>query len=283
MMSAKMASLGSIESSHIKTDRPPGLLNRACQRYLRIPVSILQLAHKRVLSLINAMTSHILSALTSFLFLASASAMMPNCSGSARYSVTFTNSLTPRSFGDLIPADTPIEYSPLTALSHSNRVSVLTLRGFASEAIEAIAETGDNTQLVETVTMLRDGDQGVKTVAVADGPTLPGNLTTLMLDVDCEHPFITVIGMIAPSPDWIVAIANMDLVDSRGRFVRFRAAPLNVYDAGTDDGREFTDPSDLSLDLPSNPQLNIAPLVEDETDRFEGRAVGKYIIKRLRN
>ena len=49
--------------------------------------------------------------------------------------------------------------------------------------------------------------------------------------------------------------------------------------AGVDDGREFTDPSDASLDIPTEPTLNIAPLVEDETDRFDGKYVGYYEIK----
>lgn len=56
---------------------------------------------------------------------------------------------------------------------------------------------------------------------------------------------------------------------------------LIAYDAGVDDGRDFTPPLDTSLDEPTAPQKNIAPLVEDETDRFEGRIVGKYVIQKI--
>lgn len=204
-----------------------------------------------------------------------------SCSGEATYNVTFFNLLSPRIFGSLIPED-GLVYSPLTATGHSNRVSILTVRGFASKAIEAIAETGDNSMLVETLTSLQDNDQGVKSYSASTGPTLPGKFTTLTIKVNCEHPFISAVSMIAPSPDWIVQVNNYNTFNSRyGGFVPFASGALIAYDAGTDDGSDFTDPSDPSLDLPTEPKLNIAPLVEDDTDRFEGRVVGKYFIYRI--
>lgn len=110
---------------------------------------------------------------------------------------------------------------------------------------------------------------------------MPGSKTTLKVEVSCEMPFITIVSRIAPSPDWLVQVANYDTVGRSGKFLKKAVGNLIAYDAGTDDGREFTPPSDLSLDLPTEPRLNIAPLVEDETDRFEGMVVGKYVIKRI--
>lgn len=124
--------------------------------------------------------------------------------------------------------------------------------------------------------------RGVKSIVNAGAPTMPGGTTSLILDVDCEHSFVTVIGMIAPSPDWIVQVNNRNLVDTRGRFVYSVSGDMIAYDAGVDSGREFTDPSDASLDIPTLPRDNIAPLVEDETDRFQGRVVGKFSIVRMK-
>lgn len=88
--------------------------------------------------------------------------------------------------------------------------------------------------------------------------------------------------MVAPSPDWIAQINNLNLFSrSRKSFVRRIIAPLRAYDAGVDSGSNFTDPSDPSLDIPTEPQLNIAPLVEDPTDPFMGRIIGRYIITRI--
>jgi len=212
---------------------------------------------------------------------ATATGPFPNCHGSAKYKVTFKNLLTPENFRGLIPP-TGLIYSPLAGFSHSNRFSFFTIRGFANRAVEEIAETGVNNRIIRRGRRARAQGRGVKSVVDAGAPTLPGKSTTVLLNVDCENSFVTVIGMIAPSPDWIVQINNRNLFDTqRGRFVRHMSGDLIAYDTGVDDGREFTDPSDPSLDIPTVPAQNIVPLVEDETDRFEGRVVGRYTIQRV--
>ncbi|PXF45296.1 Spondin-1 [Gracilariopsis chorda] len=202
------------------------------------------------------------------------------CSGRAVYRVSFHNLLTPENFGKLIP-QRGLVFSPLVGASHSHRISFLTVRGFASRQVEQIAETGDNSRFVTMARNLRSQRHGVLHVAAANGPTLPGKYTTLFYPVDCAHPFITMLGMIAPSPDWIVQINNRNMLRD-GKFVARDFGTLIAYDAGTDDGREFTIPADASVDKPSEPQKNIAPLVEDETDRFQGRIVGRFLIQRIR-
>eukprot|EP00177_Eucheuma_denticulatum_P006618 GFKZ01012039.1.p1 GENE.GFKZ01012039.1~~GFKZ01012039.1.p1 ORF type:complete len:245 (+),score=31.57 GFKZ01012039.1:42-737(+) len=210
-----------------------------------------------------------------------ASIPFPRCSGSATYNVTFINQLTPERFGDRIPP-VGLVFSPMVAVSHSNRLSFLTVRGLASPQVEQIAETGDNSAFVALATSLQGEERGVLTVADAPGPTMSGGSTSLMVEVDCENPFITALSMIAPSPDWIVQVNNRNMVDRlSGDFVTRMSGILIAYDAGVDDGMEFTPPMDLSLDLPTVPPLNIAPLVEDDTDRFNGRHVGRFIIMRM--
>lgn len=203
------------------------------------------------------------------------------CAGTALYNVTFTNFLTNDNFGDSIP-EGGLVFSPLAGVSHSNRISFLTVRGFATQTVEEIAETGNNEPFLTRARRLRRQGQPIFTVRGADGPTMPGGKTTLQLRVTCDNPFITVLGMIAPSPDWIVQINNENLVDPMtGKFIETESDNLIAYDGGVDDGREFTPPMDASLDLPTEPRKNIAPLVEDETDRFDGRIVGRYVIKKV--
>lgn len=204
-----------------------------------------------------------------------------NCAASAMYNVTFLNMLTTGHLGSLIPS-TGLNFSSLTVVSHSNRVSLFTIRGFASEEVEAIAEKGDNALLLDTLEDLRRDNNGVKSFGGASGITGPGMATSIVVEVDCTHPFITGLSMIAPSPDWIVQINNVNMYSRKGqKFRRRRYGYMIAYDAGTDDGREFTDPSDPSLDLPTLPPKNIAPLVEDETDRLEGRIVGRFFIRKI--
>ena len=202
------------------------------------------------------------------------------CTGQAKYSLTFSNLLTPARFGSLIPS-AGLFFSPPVAVSHSNRVSLLTVRGLASPQVEEIAENGNNAPLV-TLARSLESPGLVRSVSTADGPTGPGKSTTLTVTVDCERPFVTMLGMIAPSPDWIVQVSNRNMFSERSsRFVSWSSGDLIAYDAGVDSGREFTDPADPSLDDPTMPPKNIAPLREDDTDRFDGRVVGSYKFKRM--
>lgn len=204
----------------------------------------------------------------------------PGCTGaSADYEVTFTNGMTPKRFGEAIP-DTGLVFSPPFSISHSHRVSVLTPRGYASEGIQTIAEKGDFSVLRKAAMGLRMSNHGVRDIKFAGGPTLPGKKTKLTLRVNCRHSFITVVAMVAPSPDWIVFVANVPLFRN-GRFVNKRSGPLFAYDAGTDSGGNFTNPGDTSLDVPTDPPVNIAPLYEDETNVFGMKRVGFYDIRKM--
>lgn len=203
------------------------------------------------------------------------------CTGDAKYRVSFVNLLRLETFRDLIPSS-GLVFTPLTVTSHSNRFSILTVRGFATTAVEAVAERGDTTELLKLLEARQQTSPGVKSIATGAEVIVPGGSDSLEVDVNCSNPFITALAMVAPSPDWIVQISNVNTFSPSSRdFVDILRGSLIVYDAGTDDSRDFTDPFDLSLDMPTVPQKNIAPLVEDETDRFEGRVVGRYLIERI--
>ncbi len=201
---------------------------------------------------------------------------MKRCSGSAKYRVTFFNALTRRNpaFARIVP-ENGLVYSPITAVTHSSRVSLLTVRGFATPAVQQVCETGSNADLMA---MARATGK-VKSV-VSGGPVMAGMKNSVEVMVDCDNPYLTALSMIAPSPDWVVQISNMPLM-KHGKFIKKRYGQLIAYDCGTDSGRDFTDPQDTSLDIPTEPALNIAPLREDETDRFGRRAVGYYKIERM--
>ena len=201
-----------------------------------------------------------------------------HCRGSAIYDVTFKNVMFTKRFRD-VPNNVSLAFSPLLATSHSPRQSVVVLRSYASAGVEKIAEEGDNSVLKKALERLVG--KGVKTVKTASGPTMLGKKTTLRVKVDCHNNLISALSMIAPSPDWFVALSNLNVLE-KGRFIKRASGKLFSYDAGTDDGRRFTPPGDLSLDMPSRPKLNIVPLVEDETDRFDGKFVGLYMVKKVR-
>ena len=55
-------------------------------------------------------------------------------------------------------------------------------------------------------------------------------------EVNPEYPLVTLITMIAPSPDWFVGVAGLSLLDGSGRWRKRVDVDLYPYDAGTEDG-----------------------------------------------
>lgn len=157
-------------------------------------------------------------------------------------------------------------FSPVTALSHSRRFSAFTLFGYATSGVQMIAELGDNSAFLEE---LKSADAAlfVRSVAVGEGPISGGGEEDLMLEVDCMHSIASFIAMVAPSPDWIVAVGSLDLMKD-GEFVEQVGGGLRVYDAGTDSGKTLT-----AEDEETSPKENIAPL---KGEPFNGRIVGRY-------
>lgn len=57
--------------------------------------------------------------------------------------------------------------------------------------------------------------------------------------------------MLAPSPDWYVAVVNQNLLEN-GEFVDEKTVDALTYDAGTDSGLTYT-----SSNEPTNPKVPI--------------------------
>ena len=84
----------------------------------------------------------------------------------------------------------------------------------------------------------------------------PGSVS-LEFEITPEFPQVTLVSMIAPSPDWFVGVAGLELcVD--GSWVESLEVDLYAYDAGSDSGVNYTSPDD-----DTDPKENIAR-IEDE-------------------
>lgn len=225
-------------------------------------------------------SSTIVAFVATFAVLASAQRMpFRGCTGSADYIISFRNFMRKGRFGPKVPE---LVFAPLAGISHSNRFSMFTVRGYANMEIAAIAKTGDVKPFLKFAKALKTRHSLVHSIANTSSLVFEGKTARIKLSVDCMHPFISVVSMIAPSPDWIVQINNMNLYDAKmKKFISTMSGNLIAYDAGVDSGTGFTDPADESLDIPTEPQQNIAPLSEDTMDPFRGRFVGRYVIRKL--
>ena len=77
------------------------------------------------------------------------------------------------------------------------------------------------------------------------------------IEVHTDFPAVSLVTMVAPSPDWYVACVNANLTDDKGEFVDTKTLVGHVYDAGTDNGVTFT-----SANSDTQPKAKIARFVD---------------------
>ncbi len=131
--------------------------------------------------------------------------------------------------------------SPMVAWSHRLKDTVFRSNEIASKGMEIMAETGGTRTLVQEIqNITRIGailSHG--TGRVFNAPGEDATQITMARNV----PYITVVSMIAPSPDWFIAARNVELYKN-GRWLERVSVPAALYDAGTDSGPEFTSAND---------------------------------------
>ncbi|MEL7474476.1 MAG: spondin domain-containing protein, partial [Planctomycetota bacterium] len=124
-----------------------------------------------------------------------------------------------------------------------------------SPAVEQVAEVGGTAAMQAEVNSLITAGTANQVVLGTDGFISAEETNTFIIDVDSSYPLLSLLTMIAPSPDWFVGIHDVSLVDGEGDWIPQLVIDLNSYDAGTENG------SGLSLNnAPTTPQGLIAAL-----------------------
>jgi len=171
----------------------------------------------------------------------------------ASYTVTFTATWSATTH----PADFPTSahFSSLIGATHSDRVVFWRAGQLASAGIQAMAELGSTTPLSDEVAAAID--TGAARLLLSGGAIArsPGQVS-LDLEIWVTHPLVTLVTMIAPSPDWYVGVADLPLLQN-DRWVDSLTVELRGWDAGTDDGSTY-----IAMNAPSVPHVPISPLVD---------------------
>ena len=158
------------------------------------------------------------------------------------------------------PIDFPsnAHFSKLIGWSHQKGHSFFKPGTIASTGIKDMAERGNISPLdAELADMINKGE-GLDTVIGSSLGSGTGSIT-VSLDVDINYPSITLATMVAPSPDWYVAVVDINLLQN-GRFVQNKSVQGIVYDAGTDSGVTFISENEVTepqepINLFVNPPL----------------------------
>ena len=165
----------------------------------------------------------------------------------ASYTVTFTMHWNSTDF----PTDYPsgAHFSKLIGWSHPITSTFFKVGTTATEGIKVMAETGGTGTLqTELEAKITDGE-GLDFVLGSGLGNGTGEIS-VDVEVDAINSSVTLVSMVAPSPDWYVAALNVNLYDGT-HFVDTETITAAVYDAGTDSGLSFssnnsiTDPQGL--------------------------------------
>ncbi len=133
-------------------------------------------------------------------------------------------------------------WSKLVGTNHNSDVDFFEVGQMASRGVELIAESGTNDEFrdndVQNAINASDAQQYI------NGPSLSnaaGTITITGLEVNEDFPLLTLLTMIAPSPDWYVGLDGLDLLDAGGNWKTSIMIPMTfAYDAGTDSGSNYT-------------------------------------------
>lgn len=170
----------------------------------------------------------LLSSLFSFI-------LIGHAQSTATYDINFTSTWNSADHGTL-PGNA--HWSNLVGANHNSNITFLEMGGTATQGIENVAELGSNSVFnAEVQSAINNGDaeqwleQSFAPFAAISSATLTD------ITVSEDFPLLTVLSMIAPSPDWIIAVNSLNLWDTNmNKWKDSFTVDLYPYDAGTEEG-----------------------------------------------
>lgn len=185
---------------------------------------------------------------------AMASSLVP-----ARYQIIFSSRWTEKDH----PLDYPgpqfaglsvAHFSPIIGASHSAGYALFAEGSMPSPGLESLSETGKHTPLDAEINSAMVSGSVLALLESAD--PLKDHSKTVMAEVpvDGAHSQVSIVAMIAPSPDWFAGVKDVDLVEN-GQWVAEKTVDLMPYDSGGDDGKTYrADDADTNPKKPTSSQ-----------------------------
>ncbi|MCA9171118.1 MAG: spondin domain-containing protein [Planctomycetales bacterium] len=140
--------------------------------------------------------------------------------------------------------------------THNAQFSAWEPGQLASPGIQSMAETGNTSTLAGEINAAVTAGNSANPIFFSGGFNSPGKASTTF-QTSSEYSLLTLVTMIAPSPDWFVGIHGFDLSPDE-RWISKSVIDLLPYDAGTDDGLTFT-----ATNAASNPHVPISRITVD--------------------
>ena len=189
-----------------------------------------------------------------------------------RYRVRFRGTWTTDSLAPGVSIPGGAHFTTLVGAAHSSSVTFWERGGTATDGIEDVAELGITSDFSSEVSEAITASAAREYISASTGgPTSTGQD---FFNVSESFPLVTLISMVAPSPDWFVGVSNLSLREG-GEWVTREEVPLYPYDAGTENGTEFTlsntatNPQGMITSIRNTGKFSDEPLAMLIFDRWE--------------
>jgi hypothetical protein len=178
--------------------------------------------------------------------------------GPVKYRVEFTPLWTKANFPLEYP-DTSLIHKPhfsgLIGTAHNAGYHLFADGQMPTPGLERLSEEGKHDPLsTEINTAIGAGNA----LALTESDPLKdfSQTATAEVTVDDAHPMVSLVAMIAPSPDWFAAVSDVNLMES-GAWVASKTVDATAWDSGGDDGTTYlADDKDNDPKKPTTPNTS---------------------------
>jgi hypothetical protein len=169
----------------------------------------------------------------------------PPPADSAEYEIVFKSDWSPATHPQSFPLGA--HWSPLIGGTHNTNVTFWQEGVVATQGIEDVAELGNIVALRREVnTAITNGTANA--LLTRPGSISPSSSAAITFTAQRDFPLVTLVTMIAPSPDWFTGVHGLSLIEN-GQWMDQKVVVLDLYDAGTDSGVTYS-----SLDANTQPR-----------------------------
>lgn len=201
-----------------------------------------------------------------------------NSNADATYTITFQANWNNSNFTTNFPSTSNPHFSGLIGTTHNDSIVFWNDTIKASTGVKNVAELGDKSAFITEINTAKANKSAEYILNDNKGAAIQGvGKTSLQFKINQTHSLVTLISMVAPSPDWFVGVHDLELYNNiNSEWIPSATINLEVYDAGTDSGTTFS-----AANIATNPAVSITLLTSEpaDTDFEQGvhRVTGDFI------
>lgn len=155
--------------------------------------------------------------------------------GPAEYTVIIKSTWTKTSHPFEYPSGA--HFSGMIGASHNANYSIFAIGRRPTPGLERLSEEGKHSPLDTEIRAAIDQGNALMLFESGGLKNWKDSMVATVR-VDPAHPLVSVVNMIAPSPDWFTGASGITLAENGGWITR-RTVTLYAYDSGGDDGTTY--------------------------------------------